>query len=97
VNFKGTGTVTIRASYNVSSITDNGTGDYTVNFTTSFSSANYGYSGCGGWGASAAGGYQMLAPSGADPTASAFRVQTVNATPAIADTEFIGLSFFGDI
>jgi uncharacterized protein (AIM24 family) len=34
VNFNGTGTVAIRASGNVSSITDNGTGDYTVNFTT---------------------------------------------------------------
>jgi hypothetical protein len=34
VNFDGTGTVAIRASGNVSSITDNGTGDYTVNFTT---------------------------------------------------------------
>ena len=34
VNFKGTDTVTIRASGNVSSITDNGTGQYTVNFTT---------------------------------------------------------------
>jgi hypothetical protein len=33
VNFNGTGTVAIRASFNVSSITDNGTGDYTVNFT----------------------------------------------------------------
>lgn len=41
VNFTGTGTVTINASHNVSSITDNGTGDYTINFTTSFSSANY--------------------------------------------------------
>lgn len=34
VNFNGTGTVAIRASFNVSSITDNGTGDYTVNFTS---------------------------------------------------------------
>jgi hypothetical protein len=33
VNFNGTGTVAIRASFNVSSITDNGTGDYTVNFS----------------------------------------------------------------
>jgi hypothetical protein len=41
VNFNGTGTVSIRASNNVSSITDNGTGDYTVNFTTAFSDANY--------------------------------------------------------
>jgi hypothetical protein len=41
VNFNGTGTVAIRASGNVSSITDNGTGVYTVNFTTSMPDANY--------------------------------------------------------
>jgi hypothetical protein len=41
VNFNGTGTVAIRASGNVSSITDNGTGDYTVNFTTTMVDANY--------------------------------------------------------
>jgi hypothetical protein len=41
VNFNGTGTVAIRASGNVSSITDNGTGDYTVNFTTALPDANY--------------------------------------------------------
>lgn len=41
VNFNGTGTVAIRASGNVSSITDNGTADYTVNFTTAMSDANY--------------------------------------------------------
>jgi len=41
VNFDGTGTVTIRESGNVSSITDNGTGDYTVNFATAMPDANY--------------------------------------------------------
>lgn len=41
VNFNGTGVVAIRASGNVSSITDNGTGDYTVNFTTAMPDANY--------------------------------------------------------
>ena len=41
VNFNGTGTVAIRASYNVSSITDNNTGDYTVNFTTALADADY--------------------------------------------------------
>ena len=41
MNFNGTGTVAIRASFNVSSITDNGTGDYTVNFTTAMPDANY--------------------------------------------------------
>jgi len=44
VNFNGTGTVAIRASGNVTSITDNGTGDYTANFTTAMSDANYSYS-----------------------------------------------------
>ena len=41
VNFNGTGTVAIRAAGNVSSITDNGNGDYTVNFTTAMVDANY--------------------------------------------------------
>ena len=41
VNFNGTGTVAIRASGNVTSITDNGTGDYTVNFTTAMPDTNY--------------------------------------------------------
>ena len=41
VNFNGTGTVAIRASGNVSSITDNGTGDYTVNFTTAMTDSDY--------------------------------------------------------
>ena len=41
VNFNGTGTPAIRASGNVSSLTDNGTGDYTVNLTTAMPDANY--------------------------------------------------------
>ena len=41
VNFNGTGTVAIRASGNVTSITDNGVGLYTVNFTTAMPDANY--------------------------------------------------------
>ena len=41
VNFNGTGTVAIRASGNVSSITDNGVGDYSMNFTTAMADTNY--------------------------------------------------------
>jgi len=41
VNFKGTGTVAIRSSYNVSSITDSGTGDYTTNFAVAMANTNY--------------------------------------------------------
>jgi hypothetical protein len=48
VNFNGTGTVAIRGSYNVTSITDNGTGLYTVNFTNAMPDANYAVTGGGG-------------------------------------------------
>jgi hypothetical protein len=48
VNFNGTGTVAIRGSGNVSSITDNGTGDYTVNFTTAMVDANFATTGTAG-------------------------------------------------
>jgi hypothetical protein len=41
VNFNGTGTVAIKDSGNVSSVTDNGTGDYTINFTTALPDVNY--------------------------------------------------------
>ena len=41
VNFNGTSTVAIRDSYNVSSITDNGTGDYSVNFISNLANTNY--------------------------------------------------------
>lgn len=45
VNFNGTGVVAIRSSYNVASITDNGSGDYTVNFSAALADANYCVSG----------------------------------------------------
>lgn len=48
VNFDGTGTVAIRASANVSSVTDNGTGDYIVNFTTAMQDVNFSVSGSAG-------------------------------------------------
>jgi hypothetical protein len=41
VNFNGTGTVAINGSNNVTSVTDNGTGQYTVNITTAMPDANY--------------------------------------------------------
>jgi hypothetical protein len=49
INFNGTGTVAIRDSYNVSSLVDNGTGDYSVNFDDDMSNANYCLSGTGGY------------------------------------------------
>jgi hypothetical protein len=49
VNFNGSGTVAIRDSYNVSSVTDNGTGDFSVNFTAAMPSANYSSVSGAGW------------------------------------------------
>jgi len=46
INFDGDGTISIRDSFNVSSITDNGTGDYTVSYSTAM--ANTFYCGVGG-------------------------------------------------
>ena len=57
VNFNGTGTVAIRASGNVSSITDNGVGDYTVNFTTAMPDVNYSMCSNGRW--TNGGGFQL--------------------------------------
>lgn len=52
VSFDGTGTPAIAASGNVTSITDNGTGDYTINFTTAMPDADYAVAvTCGGTGA----------------------------------------------
>jgi hypothetical protein len=78
VTFDGTGTPAITGSFNVSSITDNGTGDYTVNFTTAMPNTNYaGQVGIGTLGASdgVGGGY-----SGATRTTSSFRIATLNAS-----------------
>lgn len=74
VNFNGTGTVAIRASYNVTSITDNGTGDYTVNFTNPMPDSNYNsVVTSGGWG-SAYNYSGTYVGAGASPTTSAIRI-----------------------
>jgi hypothetical protein len=72
VNFDGTGTVAIRASGNVSSITDNGTGDYTVNFTTAMTDANYGLS---AWARATASFFYWVSARASDTkTTSALRI-----------------------
>jgi hypothetical protein len=77
VNFNGTGVVAIRASGNVTSITDNGTGDYTVNFTTAMPDANYSIVGMTGAQAGVSLNVGMtLSTDLAVPTTSAARIQT---------------------
>lgn len=75
VNFNGTGTVAIRASYNVTSITDNGVGDYTLNFTTAMPDVNY--AGIGATGNLAASNGYVTQPT--PQSVSAFKIVVVNA------------------
>jgi hypothetical protein len=94
VNFNGTGTVAIRASGNVTSITDNGTGDYTVNFTTAMPDANYSaVSTCGD---SAAAAPRLSGPTSATaPTVSLYRlVTTFSSTNAAQDVSYVFVAFF---
>lgn len=93
VNFNGTGTVAIRASFNVSSITDNGTGDYTVNFTTALPDANYNITGTAGGGV-ANGLPRFIGPSQANPTASALRVTVADDAGAYNDMAYCSISVF---
>ena len=91
VNFNGTGTVAIRASFNVTSITDNGTGDYTVNFTSALPDANYSIAqNVGGTSAFVSRTYDELTAR----TASAFRQITYNAGGALTDVSQVNLTVF---
>lgn len=76
VNFNGTGTVAIRASGNVSSITDNGTGDYTINFTTAMPDVNYSVTGAAESPDASSGAGRFSLNSQTAQTASAVRVFT---------------------
>lgn len=93
VNFNGTGTVAIRASYNVSSITDNGTGDYTVNFATALADANYSAQ---IW-AATSGSTGIFVPTQSStnaPTASTLRLVTRNGSAVANDIDYIQIAIF---
>jgi len=94
VNFNGTGTVAIRDSYNVSSITDNGDGDYTVNFTVAMANNNYAATVAGG-GSSAYLGDVKTDSTTYTRTISALPILTFNTTPATADVTSINVTVFG--
>jgi hypothetical protein len=91
VNFNGTGTVAIRASGNVTSITDNGTGDYTVNFTTAMPDANYAVTGMCGQGANA---MIIHRPTGTALTTSAARVTGASTANALTDMTEVHIAIF---
>jgi len=92
VNFNGTGTVAIRASGNVTSITDNGTGDYTVNFTNALVDANYSSA------ITSDNTNAAVLAFGADAatarTTTALRLRTANTSGTLTDAGVISVAIF---
>jgi hypothetical protein len=93
VNFNGTGTVAIRASGNVSSITDNGTGDYTINLATALTDENYSLAlACRN--EIVAGDLAINVKQGTTPTASSVRIQCGRFSDGVRDPAFVYAQFF---
>ena len=93
VNFNGTGTVAIRASYNISSITDHATGQYTVNFTNAMANANYMSAGMAG------GDYNNLMnvvqpTTDYAPTTTSCRYSTLYVNTTLYDAQYIGIAIY---
>ena len=95
INFNGTGTIATRDSHNVSSIADNGTGDYTVTFSTAMSNANYSV---GASGTEMNYGTVVSQKSVATMTTSSVQLWTFNnaASPAFGDPASVSCQIFGD-
>jgi hypothetical protein len=91
VNFNGTGTVAIRDSYNVTSITDNGTGDYTVNFANELPNANYAYSLSGH---NLASNFEVAVPVAISTTS--FRMEVTNSGGTPSDVTHCTLIIFSN-
>jgi len=99
VNFDGTTATpsTIRASYNVTSITKNGTGDYTINMTNALADANYSVVGSCSY---RSGNYNSLhlftngAGTIVAPTSSAFCIQLSTVTLGSGDSQYVCVSVF---
>jgi len=94
VNFNGVTTVTINGSFNVSSVTRNGTGLYTINFTTALPNANYAASGSASRSSSTS-SISYLAPStNTTYTTTAFQFYTTNDAGAAEDSARCGVVIF---
>ena len=94
LNLNGTGTIAARDSFNVSSLTDNGTGSYTIAFSDSMSNAFYSASGLIAL-ANDAGSYNPL--SVADRTTSNYRLDCENNSSSNSDPEAVDSQIHGDL
>lgn len=92
VNFNGASTVSIRASGNVSTITDNGVGNYTVNFSTSLPDASYVTNVTdGGVSIGNKGGAQVVS---ANQNVGNVQVSTYTSSTSSYDSTLVGVSVF---
>lgn len=95
VNWNGTGTVAIRGAGNVTSITDNGVGLYTVNFTTAMSDTNYAVTGFANFGGSASIAGIMSFGSAFAPATGSVQVNSGNSTTGVAqDAQHVHIAVF---
>jgi hypothetical protein len=94
VNFNGTGTVAIRAAFNVTSITDNGTGDYTVNFTTAMVDANYTVTSANFESQTVFAGSAFGVRSGTAPTTTAVRGSCISYAGNYVDPAYVFVAIF---
>jgi hypothetical protein len=94
VNFNGVTTATIRASGNVSSVTRNGTGDYTVNFTTAMPDANYSTVGTCNLDATTNFNRILSAPARSAPTTTNIRFLTGLGATGAEDMQFVNVAIF---
>jgi len=95
VNFNGVTSTSIRASYNVSSVTRNGTGDYTINFTNALTDANYCAIGQRAYETGNTAGANVQQSNLTSPTSSAWRFYTLSANNAVpTDSTYVEVSFF---
>lgn len=98
VNFNGTGSVQIRAAFNVSFITDNGVGLYAVNFTNPLPNANYSVAGIARNNIGQAVFNIGQTTSAQVTTTSAFSFQCSfmsNVSPSFQDSDMVTVQFFG--
>jgi hypothetical protein len=94
VNFNGTGTVAIRDSLNVGSITDNGTGDYTSNFTAAMSDANYAFLGQKYYATNDNGKYAQIGHYDGTQIAASCRFRILNPGVDVYDSSLISVAIF---
>lgn len=89
VNFNGTGTVAIRSSFNVSSITDNGTGDYTVNWNPAIGNATYSF-----WITAGSVAQDSIVEQIIAQNSGSLRFTTSSFTPSGIDAQFVCAGVF---